>query len=299
MTAAVRRLFDGFVDLLLPRRCVVCARPGAWLCGLCAPSLRSDDGPTCAQCGAETRRPSSTCPECDGRELAFATAVSAYRYEGPARSLVTACKFRAFRSLTTEMAQLAQARFDHLIAALGGPNSVAFVTCVPVHDERRLERGFDQAELLARELSAAAGVPFAAALARRRKGQRQSGLSAAARAANVAGAYRVDERVLARALSRADGRVLRRTAPGAVGAADRLSEERATVVERGAKRPERGKLDRVVIIDDVYTTGETLNQCSLELRAAGLTPHAFTFARAPRGRFAQGCAERTSKEQSR
>ncbi len=62
---------------------------------------------------------------------------------------------------------------------------VDLVTCVPVHRDRDLERGFDQAALLARRLADAAGLPFASLLVRTRRGRRQSGLGAAARAANV------------------------------------------------------------------------------------------------------------------
>ena len=37
-----------------------------------------------------------------------------------------------------------------------------------------------------------------------------------------------------------------------------------------------------MIVDDVYTTGETLNQCAEVLARAGLEPHVFTFARTVR-----------------
>jgi len=62
---------------------------------------------------------------------------------------VTSCKFRALRSLTAEMAVLAGGSFERAVAALGGPGAIDLVTCVPVHRDRDLERGFDQAALLA------------------------------------------------------------------------------------------------------------------------------------------------------
>ena len=290
MNSSLRRLVDELVDLVLPRRCVVCGRAGSWLCGRCAGGLVPQDEPLCRRCGAAARRPVVSCPECVGRDLAFLSARAAYRYDGPARCLVTACKFRSLRSLGAEMARLAQDRFDELVASLGGPAAVAFVTAVPVHRERRLERGFDQGELLARELAAAAGLPFAGVLARTRQGSRQSGLAAAARAANVAEAYCLDRRRAERAAA-APASALQ---PGG-------HESRDGAAQRGGKdRREGGKLETVVIVDDVYTTGETLNQCSLELRSAGWSPHAFTFARAARSLRSQGRAsERLSKERSR
>ena len=241
MTAPLRRVVDGLVDLVFPRRCVACGVAGAWLCPSCAQGLEPI-GAGCLRCGAPARRPLAGCPECRGRELAFASARAAFRYEGPARRLVTACKFRSFRSLADEMSELAGGAFERCIAALAGAAPVDAVTWVPVHGDRRLERGFDQAELLARRLAAHAGLPAVPLLRRRPGGRRQSGLGAAQRAENVRAAFAVDERALRKA----------------------------------------GTVKKLVIVDDVYTTGETLHECSLGLRSAGLVPHAFAFARAAR-----------------
>ena len=236
------RLADGVVDLFLPKRCVCCGRAGGWLCEACAPQLVPLPATVCARCGAPLPRPRAVCLECRGRDLAFASARAAYVYDGPARRLVTACKFRALRSLAGEMAVLAQLPFERTVAALGGAAGVELVTCVPVHRDRDLERGFDQAALLGRRLAEAAGLPFASLLVRSRRGRRQSGLGAAARAANVHEAFRLDDRMVDKA----------------------------------------GRVRTVLVVDDVYTTGETLHACSIALRHAGCEPHAFTFARAAR-----------------
>ena len=189
------RLAEGVVDLFLPRRCVCCGRAGGWLCEACAPSLVPLPATVCARCGAPLARARSECRECRGRELAFATARAAYLYDGPARRLVTACKFRALRSLAGEMADLARLPFEQTVAALGGVAGVDLVTCVPVHRERDLERGFDQAALLGRRLADGAGLPFAslsrahaprppAERARRRRARRQRALGIQARRQN-------------------------------------------------------------------------------------------------------------------
>jgi len=251
---------DGLLDLVFPRRCVVCRAPGAWLCPACASGLRPLPDARCRRCGAPYRggrprrarradaiapvrlRPS--CPECRDRELAFLSASAAYCYEGSARALVTACKFRALRSLTDELAERAGPAFAAACggAPAGAPPSGAIVTSVPAHRDHRLERGFDSAELLARRLARDAGLTYAPLLRRVRHGARQSGLARAARAANVRGAFALRE----------DG----------IGV--------------------RCIPKRVIIVDDVYTTGETLNQCSEALAHADLEPHVFTFARTVR-----------------
>jgi ComF family protein len=236
------RLADAAVDLFLPRRCVGCGRAGRWLCDACRAALVPLPATVCERCGAPLARSSPDCRECRGRRLAFASARAAFVYEGPARRLVTACKFRALRPLVAEMAALAEPPFARAVAALAGAGGVDLVTCVPVHRERDLERGFDQAELLARGLAAAAGLPFAPLLERAQRGRRQSGLAAAARADNVRDAFRLREKTADKA----------------------------------------GRVSAVLVVDDVYTTGETLHACATALRHAGCEPHAFTFARAAR-----------------
>ena len=199
------------------RHCPRCGAPGAWS----APGRRQCEG----------RR----CPECGGRDLAFRSAAAAFTYEGPAKALVTACKFRALRSLADDMVGRAAPAF----AAAANAD---LVTWVPGHRDHQLERGFNQAELLGRGFARGAGVPYAPLLRRVRHGARQSGLGRAGRAANVREAFALREDV---------NRVQR-------------------------------KLKRVMIVDDVYTTGETLHHCAEVLAHAGLESHVFTFARTVR-----------------
>jgi ComF family protein len=77
--------------------------------------------------------------------------------------------------------------------ALLAPGAV--LVPVPLHPRRRRERGFNQAELLAQELSRRTRLEIAAAaLVRRRPTAPQTGLSAAERRANVRGAFAVRRR---------------------------------------------------------------------------------------------------------
>jgi predicted amidophosphoribosyltransferase len=67
------------------------------------------------------------------------------------------------------------------------PQHSAFVA-VPLHPLRRLERGYDQAELLARALGSSLGVEVAPALRRRRATAPQGSPGVASRVANTRGA---------------------------------------------------------------------------------------------------------------
>jgi len=236
------RLAEGAVDLLFPRRCVHCGRPGEWLCAACRDGLEPLDGPRCFRCGRPGPLPVLHCLECEGRDLGFATAAAAFAYDGPARELVTACKFRGLRSLAAEMAELATPRLRSVLAAAAAHGRPRESICwAPTTHERRVERGFDHAELFARELAARVDLPLLDLLERPRGAGHQSRLGRSGRAANVAGAFRLRRKWI------------------------------------------RRELKRVIVIDDVYTTGETLHQCALAFAGVAYDVHAFTFARTVRG----------------
>jgi predicted amidophosphoribosyltransferase len=115
-------------DLLLPPRCALCRRPGSGLCRDCAATL-----PPAPDLGAPPGLVA-----CD----------SLLRYEGPTRELVAAVKFHGHRDaiplLGATMARLVRHPID-------------VVTWAPTSAARRRDRGYDQAELLARAAAGALG----------------------------------------------------------------------------------------------------------------------------------------------
>ena len=197
----------------------------------------------CMGCGAATGcREDWICPAC--REAltqswvgaspppeGFDAAAFAYVYHGAAVGLVSRLKYGGVYRLAGFMGgDMARAyRFIH-------PTGADCVTCVPMHPKRRVRRGYNHAELLARELSARVEIPFVELLERVRDTPQQAKLEDDARRANVSGAFR--------ALDAARGR-------------------------------------RVLLVDDVCTTGSTATACARALRAAGAeTVYLVCYARA-------------------
>jgi competence protein ComFC len=216
------------LDLLFPRRCVVCRLPGAIVCPPCQSSLPRIAGTVCARCGAPVAWPVDRCRECAGRRIAFATARAAVEYGVAVRAVVSAWKEHGLRGL----AALAAALVDEVVAR---PPSGA-ITFVPPDGDRSLKRGHHPPELLARELGQRWELPVAPLLGRTRPLRPQRGLSRAERRRNVRGAF---------ASTRVHGRVL--------------------------------------LVDDVYTTGATASAAASALRAAGASRvEVVTFARAVR-----------------
>lgn len=149
--------------------------------------------PLCAACGAWAGRVEPLCPDCRAQlrwlgpamwELAGLEAWAPVAYEGPARELVRALKFRGVRGAAAAMA--AQ------IAANAPPGLLAgALVPVPLHPRRLRRRAFNQAALLAGELARRTGLAVWDGLSRFGPAGTQVGRGRAERAAGVAGAIAV------------------------------------------------------------------------------------------------------------
>ena len=163
------RLILELVALVAPPRCAVCqelgARPADLLCPACRRELPWLRGPTCPRCALP-----APCEPCPARRSAFVRSWAPLAYEGTARELIAALKFRGALGLADIMAaQLVAGAPGELLSG-----STALVP-VPAHRARRRKRGFDQAELLARALSRRTGRPLRRCLRRTGAPTRQLG----------------------------------------------------------------------------------------------------------------------------
>jgi ComF family protein len=142
--------------------------------------------PRCSLCGRECRLRERLCRRCEAGLGALApcstlvpgadAAWSAAPYEGAARDLVVALKFRARLPLAAYAASLIAARApDGLLEGAIVP--------VPAARVRRRLRGFDTAEAIAAGLAIRAGLPLERCL-RRSRGRRQVGRPRAQRLAS-------------------------------------------------------------------------------------------------------------------
>lgn len=212
-----RRVEAGFVDsidALAPQVCPLCrAQRGVCDCerfsGLRA-TVGGEAVGRCSICASRVPAPLGgracrTCRE-DPPPFASTAALFDYRTEGR-RDWVLRFKHGGRPDLAEELGQrLARAVVEHehffrdvdvSSRAPSHPPSAAARACVvpiPLHSLRRLERGYDQAWLLARALAECLDLPARRALVRRRATRPQGGLSAELRRANVRGAFEVAAR---------------------------------------------------------------------------------------------------------
>ena len=177
------------------------------MCAVCLDSLPWIRKPFCLKCGKDFHASSDAdkkrfalrvCASCRTAKPAFASARSAFRYEGVARQAVQALKFRGRKTLAETFAIFLEERLADEPGFLDG---VDLIIPVPLHPSRRRERGFNQSALVARELSHRQGIPLSeTALVRNRKTRSQVGLSARQRADNIRGAFAAGEEVRGRVI---------------------------------------------------------------------------------------------------
>lgn len=176
----------------------------------------------CGRCGVEVDSSRSDCG-CRSRLRSLTRLRSAVAYEGPVEPAVHRFKYEGWRRLAQPFAQLMAERL-----AVEGV-SARFVVAVPLHRLRERQRGYNQSELLTRELKRRLELgSLPGVLVRTRATPPQVGHDRKRRFENVAGAF---------------------TWQG---------------------DPLRG--EAVLLIDDVATTGATLDACAHALKAAGSGP---------------------------
>ena len=258
---------DNFLSLLFPLRCVHCGRGGDWLCPECLAALEPIGPDRCRRCGRPARidlsgrglpgssglpglreapvphalsgagdplasRDPAGCPECRGRRLPFSSAGAAFRYSGPARSLVHALKYSGQRRLARFMAAISA----DLSGLTRGTREVT-LTYVPLHRSKLLARGYNHAGLYAQAVSRCLDLPLENLLTKCRPTPAQNRLNFHERRKNLSESI---------SLRRRDQKAAR----------------------------------RVILIDDVYTTGSTAAECAGVLREEmGVTVEVWTFAR--------------------
>jgi predicted amidophosphoribosyltransferase len=185
-----RHGLDALLSVTLSPQCAACASvldtPLAGpICARCWCQVRMLSGPLCRTCGDAL--PSwriisialEQCPRCRRGRSAVDAARAAGHYEGPLRGILHAFKYEGRRSLAEPLGAMMRAAGADL---LGDADAVV---PVPLHPWRRMRRGFNQADELARRLE----VPTVRVLQRRRATAPQTGLSAGARRRNVRRAF--------------------------------------------------------------------------------------------------------------
>ena len=198
---------DAVLNLLFPRKCVLCGK-----------LLKKDETDFCRDCRVDS-------PECHKNNLKFSfldSWAAVWYYEGYIRKSLHRFKFSRARHYAP-----AYGRMLAMKLLREYPEGFDILTWVPVSPWRKFTRGYDQCQLLAEAVGTELGMEPVQTLRKIRNNPPQSGITGTAqRRANVLGAYRIQD-------------------------AEQIREK------------------RVLLLDDIVTTGATAGECARVLLTAG------------------------------
>ena len=201
-------VLDVILDLFYPPKCMLCGR-----------LVESSEERVCRECLL------SDLPEYEGTDPDvpyYAKAVATFWYKEPITDAIRRYKFHGMDVYAEQFAAWMAVTIRDKLA-----DRYDVISWAPCSWQRAWSRGYDQSELLARQLSKELNIEFLRTLRKVKHTPKQSRTSSAAkRRANVLGVYRPYE-------------------------------------------PERFAGKRILMIDDVLTTGATLSECGKVLQMAG------------------------------
>ena len=192
---AVRFLPNALFNLVFPDECRVCGERLQTVSRIpvCASCLATPEPFVaeyfCVDChtpflNSAPLDENQRCALCRNGLTGFDAVYSYGEYEGSLRKLIHVYKYEGVSPLAKRLG-------PYLSRALPREQRFDVVVPMPLHWRKRLERGFNQSELLANFVAARIGAPTVNALRRRKATSPQAGLTKAQRRTNVAGAFEI------------------------------------------------------------------------------------------------------------
>jgi ComF family protein len=207
------------LDWLFPPTCLGCGEEGVFICPECFSKIKLVPRDVCNYCGSFTSK-NGKCPNCDNKQSPYSGFRAFAYYDGTIRKAIHHLKYQNDLTIGRYLAGLLKLVYQRT------DWEVDLIVPIPIGEQKRLERGYNQAERLAKPLAELLEIPFRSdALIRINEISSQVGLNHVERQENVRQAF-------------------------------------------VANSPQvKGRI--VLVVDDVYTSGATMEAAATELMAAG------------------------------
>jgi len=225
------------LDLFFPKFCLGCRKEGTYLCDDCRTLLDISEYNYCLCDKKPMRLPpdqkSGKCSRCQNKQLSGLYFALPYKEKQLTKKLIRQFKYQPY--LKDLAKTLASILIEHFVISGKNTNEIwknAILIPVPLSKKKLKERGYNQSEELAKELSRALQIPVISdCLMKIKHTSPQMELKKEEREKNLKNAFAIKS-----------------------GATSDVA-------------PLSGK--KIFLVDDVYTTGSTMEECCLVLKNAG------------------------------
>lgn len=220
----MKKIGTALLDLLYPKRCCFCGKISRKaLCETCRKKVIYVEEPRCKKCGKPIRfQEDEYCHDCRRHLFFYEQGKSVWLHKEPVSTSIYQFKYHNKRYFAAYYAQELYRLYGDWMKRC----HIEVIIPVPLHKKRRRKRGYNQAEVLAKELSKRSHIKV-----------------------NKKAVVRVGETTPQKTLGR--------------GQRKRNLKDAFLVT----KHWEREK--NVLIVDDIYTTGSTIDALAEKLREKG------------------------------
>jgi ComF family protein len=147
-------LFGQLLDLIFPPRCAICKKKGQkMICDDCLSKVIYIKPPICRVCGKPRDKyfAGDLCEDCSREGMPFEIARSVVLYDGGIKEAIHKFKFEGKRALSSFLGGFL---VDHLKRGYIPVKKIDAIIPLPLSRKRERQRGYNQTELLAKEISA-------------------------------------------------------------------------------------------------------------------------------------------------
>ena len=226
-------MLQAILDMLYPVRCPVCGEivtpKDRKICSPCEKKLQVINEPRCKKCSKPIEQDQREyCSDCERRDYHYKYGYSLWIYDSIMKKSISDFKYRYKKEYANYYIDKVVQYYGNAINKLGPDVLVP----VPIHKSKYRERGYNQAEILARGIGKDLNIPVLPhLLIRNKKTLPQKQLSDKERLKNLQEAFMVNE----------------------------------ASVSKYSK-----KLNKILLVDDIYTTGSTIEACTNVLMRHGI-----------------------------
>jgi ComF family protein len=227
-------LFQTILDIIYPVRCPLCGEiiipKGERICPECRDKLPYIKEPRCMKCSKPIEQEEKEyCSDCLRKNYRFDKGYAIWVYNDDMRHSIADYKYHSKK-------EYAKFYIEEIVRLYGKcimKFSPDVLVPVPIHHSKYLERGYNQADILARGIGRKLGIPvLSQLLIRNKKTIPQKKLSDKERLRNLQEAFQLNENEVKRY---------------------------------------HGVITKVLLVDDIYTTGSTIEVCTEVLKSKGIS----------------------------